>query len=119
MIKKHNPGNIKEGLIGWGGKGGLYVSRQECLMDMAGFFEKMQNAERQLQELPLLFLRQGAMTLLFELVTSQQALRYMGPRQVLRYIQASDWSLENVGSTLKTKFEKAFAIEIHTRELHM
>ena len=50
----------------------------------------MDNAERKIQELPLLMLRMGLKKELLELIASQQALRYMGPRQILRYIHTVD-----------------------------
>ena len=65
---------------------GLDVPRQECLRHLTAVFTEMDNAERKIQELPLLMLRMGLKKELLELITSQQALRYMGPRQILRYI---------------------------------
>jgi hypothetical protein len=96
---------------------GHRISRQDCLQQMARVFSKMRNAERMLQELPLVLLRQAHTSAkcskeLLELVSSQQALRFLGPRTVLRYIHASDWTLDSVGTTLKAHFETAFNMQV-------
>jgi hypothetical protein len=96
---------------------GHRMSRQDCLQQMARVFSKMGNAERMLQELPLVLLRQAALSAkcskeLLELVSSQQALKFLGPRTILRYIRASDWTLERVGTTLKAQFETAFNMHV-------
>jgi Arc/MetJ-type ribon-helix-helix transcriptional regulator len=70
---------------------GPQVNRQECLRDMSEMFAAMDNTERKVQELPLLLLRLGHMDALLDLITSQQALQYMGPRLLLRYVETSDW----------------------------
>jgi len=79
MFKGHAASHTAQvkGFVAGEGGGGGGVSRQECLRDLAGIFEQMRNAERQLQELPLVLARQGEMGRLLELVTSQQALRYV------------------------------------------
>ena len=96
---------------------GHRMARLDCLQQMATVFSTMSNAERMLQELPLVLLRQAHTSAksskeLLELVSSQQALKFMGPRNILRYIRASDWPLESVGITLKSQFETTFNIQV-------
>ena len=66
---------------------GLRLGRYQCLMDLADCFGRMHNPQRQVQEMPLVLLCLGHMGPLLEFVTTQQALRYMGPRLLLRYVQ--------------------------------
>lgn len=96
---------------------GHRMGRLDCLQQMAVVFSQMSNTERTLQELPLVLLRQAHSSPkcsreLLELVSSQQALKFMGPRIILRYIRATDWPLESVGMTLKSQFETAFDIQV-------
>ena len=77
---------------------------------MVSFFKGMKCEQRQMQELPLLYLRLGQIDQLLEYICCPSAFRWISNLEILDYVRVTSTSHSKVTCLLKDRFESWFNI---------